>query len=344
MIEFFEDLRNIGLTALFNPAFLVLLLLLFFLGRLVGWMIRSVNIWKFLALGYFGIFLFRPLQDAGLVLGGIFILGVASMYTDLFRSIFNWSGNLGDMFSAFRHRGAYEDIRRLEEEVEELKRQLRKVQRGTSSGSRGGSSQQQKWRDQSKARKSKSKDGDGSDGRGSDGSSSRNRSSQSSKTQSSGQSRPHRGKSGKRRAQSGSKDGSRQHRARSSQSGSKAQSQTSGQSSQQNTSSSAGANRSRSQSSGAGSSQSQGTGQQSSSQQNQNQNTGQSQRAGSKPIPPHVRDKHLQTLELTPGTSYSEKDIKSAWRKVAFKNHPDRGGDPAVFRAAYAAYQALIAA
>lgn len=243
MIEFFQDLRTIGLTAFFNPAFLVLLIILFFLGKLVGWMIRSVNIWKFLALGYFGIFLFRPLQDAGVVLGGIFILGVASMYTDLFRSIFNWSGNLGDMFSAFRNRGVYEDIRRLEEEMEELKRQLRAAQMGADSSSRSGSSQQQKWRNQSQARKSKPKDGDGLDGRGSDGTTSQDR---------------------------------------------------------------------------------------------------RFQRSKSSFILPHVRDKHLQTLELVLGQTYSEKDIKAAWRMVAFKTHPDSGGSASAFRAAYDAYQALM--
>ncbi|MGB1265724.1 MAG: hypothetical protein ACPG6L_08335, partial [Nereida ignava] len=98
MTEFLDDLQRIGLTALFNPTFLFLLVLLFFLGRLVGWMTRGLNIWKFIALGYFAIFLFRPLQDAGLVIGGVFVLGVASMYMDLFRSIFGWAGNVTDIF------------------------------------------------------------------------------------------------------------------------------------------------------------------------------------------------------------------------------------------------------
>ena len=96
MSEALRELQTIGLTALFNPVFLVLLVLLFFLGRLVGWLTRNVTIWKFLALAYFGVFLFRPLQDAGVVIGGIFILGVASMHMDLFRGIFGWAGGAGE--------------------------------------------------------------------------------------------------------------------------------------------------------------------------------------------------------------------------------------------------------
>lgn len=128
MIDFFSELKTVGLTALFNPTFLVLLVVLFFLGKLVGWMTRNINVWKFLAVAYFGIFLFRPLQEAGLIIGGVFILGVASMYMDLFRGIFGWAGGFGDVVSAFRSRGAYEDIRRLEREIEALRSQLRASQ------------------------------------------------------------------------------------------------------------------------------------------------------------------------------------------------------------------------
>jgi hypothetical protein len=34
--------------------------------------------------------------------------------------------------------------------------------------------------------------------------------------------------------------------------------------------------------------------------------------------------------------------IKKAWRKMAFRSHPDRGGDPSAFKQGYAAYQYLI--
>jgi len=153
MIDFFSELKTVGLTALFNPTFLILLIVLFFLGKLVGWMTRNINVWKFLTVAYFGIFLFRPLQDAGLIIGGVFILGVASMYMDLFRGIFGWAGGFGDVVSAFRSRSAYEDIRRLEREIEALKSQLRNSQAGPSAA--GGSAQQASWRAQAQARKAK---------------------------------------------------------------------------------------------------------------------------------------------------------------------------------------------
>lgn len=34
--------------------------------------------------------------------------------------------------------------------------------------------------------------------------------------------------------------------------------------------------------------------------------------------------------------------IKKAWRQMAFRSHPDRGGDPSVFKQGYAAYRFLM--
>lgn len=334
MIDFLNELKTVGLTALFNPSVLFLLILLFFLGKLVGWMTRNINIWKFLALAYFGIFLFRPLQDAGVVIGGVFILGVASNYMDLFRGIFGWAGNLGDAVSALRYRGAYQDISRLEREIEELKRQLHASQ--VSGATSGASSQQNSWREQSKARKSNGTD-DGQ-GRANGGTSRGSRSNGSNSKQS--------------RRSSGSSSSKQRRGASGGQTAYKSQSRisdgpkktgSSGGSSQRTT----GKNRKAS-----GSRPNQGAQQQKSSSQSQNgrASAGQQSQAGSQgqgfqqsTTGPSTtaRDRHLQTLKLSPGQNYSPQELKAAWRKMAFKTHPDKGGSAAAFSAVQDAYKGL---
>ena len=140
--------------SLSEPALVIVLAITFYFGRVFGRWTRGFNVWKYLALGYFGILIFRPLEDVGIVFGGMFILGAASMYLDLFRGIFSWAGGLGDVFSALRSRSAYEDIRRLEREIEALKSQLRASQ--MSPAASGGSAQQASWRAQAQARKAAS--------------------------------------------------------------------------------------------------------------------------------------------------------------------------------------------
>jgi curved DNA-binding protein len=49
---------------------------------------------------------------------------------------------------------------------------------------------------------------------------------------------------------------------------------------------------------------------------------------------------HYRTLGLEPNAS--EEDVKKAYRKLAMKHHPDRGGDEAEFKKIKEAYEAII--
>jgi len=129
MIEYLEQLKTIALTALFNPALLGLLVILFFVGRIFGKLTKNIRLWKILVLGYFALFLYAPVRDAGPILGGIFIAGMLSNHVSTFFAVLSWAGNLGDVLFAFRYRSAYEDIRRREQELEERERRLREAER-----------------------------------------------------------------------------------------------------------------------------------------------------------------------------------------------------------------------
>ncbi|MGB1266225.1 MAG: hypothetical protein ACPG6L_10910 [Nereida ignava] len=343
MMDILSELQTVGLTALFNPTFLFLLILLFFLGKLVGWMTRNINIWKFLALAYFGIFLFRPLQDAGLIIGGVFILGVASMYMDLFRGIFGWAGGIGDVVSAFRFNGAYKDIQRLEREIEALKNQMRASQ--TAGAGAGGTAQQSSWRAQSQARKSKPSMGTSTGGRGDRGQSGSTRGSRFSQNPKSG-------------SGSTSNDGSRSGKKRSSagssshQQKSRASDGPGGKPKNPRTHSTTGAKPSGNGKARQTGSQSRGKSQNTSQSQSNQQSTGGQQQGTSRnqsgssgastyTMSPALRDKYLSTLELTPGQTYTATELKAAWRKMAFKTHPDKGGSAAALSAVRDAYKAL---
>ena len=128
MMGYFEELKIIALTALFNPMFLALLLILFFAGKFFGKLTRKLNIWKILILAYFGLFLYTPVRDAGPILGGIFLLGIASNHVGTLFSIISWAGNLGDVVFAFRYKSAYIDIRRREQDLEEREQRLREAE------------------------------------------------------------------------------------------------------------------------------------------------------------------------------------------------------------------------
>lgn len=49
---------------------------------------------------------------------------------------------------------------------------------------------------------------------------------------------------------------------------------------------------------------------------------------------------HYSALGLTP--TATELQIKQAYRRLAQKHHPDRGGDPAAFQKVTKAYETLI--
>ena len=126
---YLEDLERIALTALFNPAFLALLVILFVVGRIFGKLTKKIRLWKILVLGYFALFIYAPVRDSGPILGGIFILGMLSNHVGTFFSALSWAGSLGDVLFAFRYRSAFEDIRRREQELESRERKLREAER-----------------------------------------------------------------------------------------------------------------------------------------------------------------------------------------------------------------------
>jgi curved DNA-binding protein CbpA len=49
-----------------------------------------------------------------------------------------------------------------------------------------------------------------------------------------------------------------------------------------------------------------------------------------------------QILGLQPGTPYTEKEIKTAYRNLAMKHHPDKGGNEEIFKLLTKAYLAMI--
>lgn len=141
------DALSLALTVLFNPALLVLLLILFFAGKLLGKLSVRMNIWKFLLLAYFAIFLIQPLRDAGWFIGGVFLLGFFSNHIRRLPDILLWAESVGDIYFAYKYRNAYDDIRKREKEAEERVREER--ERATRQNT-GSSSSQNAWRDEAK--------------------------------------------------------------------------------------------------------------------------------------------------------------------------------------------------
>ena len=128
-MEFLDDLKTFLLTALFNPPFLFLVLVLFFLGKFIGMLTRRLNIWKILILGYIALFMWQPVMNAEPIIGGVFFLGILSNHTRTIFSALTWARGLGDIFFALRYRRAFEEIRRREQEIDERERRLREEER-----------------------------------------------------------------------------------------------------------------------------------------------------------------------------------------------------------------------
>jgi DnaJ domain len=193
----FNSLVSFALTVLFNPFLLILLVMLFFLGKIIGRLSVRMNIWKFLALCFIAIFIFKPTKELGPILGTIFLLGFASNHFGRIPSIVSWAQSFSDVFFAFQHRRAYEEIQRQEREIEALKQQLHAAQKAAAQAS-AQSSQQQQWRAQAEQARQTGKgsaggergDGSssGSQSRGNSGSSSSQQSKSSNQQKSQGQS------------------------------------------------------------------------------------------------------------------------------------------------------------
>jgi len=159
MIEYLTQFKTLALTALFNPVFLVLLLILFFAGKFVGKLTRNLNIWKILLIAYCSLFLYAPVRDAGPFLGGIFLLGIASNHIGSFFSVFGWAQNLGDVIYAFRYRSAYEDIRRRERDLEERERRLKEEERKRAYSDQEQGRQKTDWQQEAKDFRKKARPG-----------------------------------------------------------------------------------------------------------------------------------------------------------------------------------------
>ena len=314
MIDFLYHILAVLRQITREPVLLVLLIGWFFVARLIGKVTVRPTWPKILfALLLFPI-IWPDLWSLSPVLIVIFFAGILSNHTETIKGMFSWSQGLGDMIFAIRHRLAYAEIRRLEEENEALKAQLRAAQMQDG----GQSNTQQQWKQQ--ARSWRSNGADGSTSQQADG----GRASQ-------GQSKP-----------KGSRFSSSQGSTSSGSSSSGAGGQQ--QRSQRASASSGSSTQGSSSAQGQRRSQSQGA---SSKQTNNNGTSGQRQGAsnagaqGQSSSSLTVRDLHLQTLGLRPGQTYSSAEIKAAWRKRAKETHPDAGGSKAAFIAVVNAYNAL---
>lgn len=68
------------------------------------------------------------MRDAGPIIGGVFLLSIASNHVGTMFSVLGWASSLGDVIFAFRYKSAYADIRRREQELEERERRLREAE------------------------------------------------------------------------------------------------------------------------------------------------------------------------------------------------------------------------
>lgn len=157
-------LSGIGL----NPDRLAVTALFFGVGWLYGKLTRNIGFWKLIFLVYFGAYLLAMLANADPLIVWGFIFGILANHSYLYWGVFSWARDLNDIIFAFRYRRAFEDIRRREQELEELERQLRSQARAQANTQQPSATQQQ-WKAQSKARQGKSSGSTGSSNPGSAG-------------------------------------------------------------------------------------------------------------------------------------------------------------------------------
>lgn len=310
MINLFYDIIAIVREIQNDLSLLIFLVIWFFIARLIGKLTVQMNFVKIIFLFFIVIHLAPSISVARPVVVFLFFAGILSNHVDIIRGIFSWSQGVGDMIFAVRHRFAYAEIRRLEEENEALKAKLRAAQMQDG----GQSSTQQQWKQQARSWRSKP-DGNGASqsdgGRGGQGQSRGSSFSQGASSSSSRGSTAS-GSSGKQRGGYSS----------------------SSNSSNQGASSTQGQNNSRTQSKSSGQNRRRGT-------SGKSQGSSQSQSSAQSKPTFTLRDQHLQTLGLRPGQTYSAAEIKAAWRKRAKETHPDAGGSKAAFIAVVNAYNSL---
>jgi hypothetical protein len=146
------DNLSFVLMVLFNPPLLVLLLILYFLGKLLGKLTVRMNIWKFLLLAYFGIFLIEPFLEGGWFFGTIFLLGFFSNHIARLPDILSWAEGLGDIYFAFKYRQTFEDLRSEDRRADESRRTEQEEAARQNSGS---SRTQERWKEDAKQHRSK---------------------------------------------------------------------------------------------------------------------------------------------------------------------------------------------
>jgi hypothetical protein len=146
------------LMVLFNPPLLVLLLILYFLVKLLGKLTVKMNIWKFLLLTYFGIFLIEPFLEGEWFFGPSFLLGFSSNHIARLPDILSWAEGLGDIYFAYKYRQTFEDIRSEDRRADESRRTEQEEAARQNSGS---SRTQDRWKEDAKQHRSKVSGDDG---------------------------------------------------------------------------------------------------------------------------------------------------------------------------------------
>jgi hypothetical protein len=125
---------------------------------MLGKLTVQMNIWKFLLLAYFGIFLIEPFLEGGWFFGTIFLLGFSSNHIARLPDILSWAEGLGDIYFAYKYRQTFEDIRSEDRRADESRRTEQEEAARQNSGS---SRTQDRWKEEAKQHRSKASGDDG---------------------------------------------------------------------------------------------------------------------------------------------------------------------------------------